>query len=191
MQRFQQKRYSLKSTFFCQEVGNTWSGVYLIFSSFVKCVVCAWRIPQPEEPGGYSPWGHKESDATEGTQHVHAYMNRCKSIKDLITFHNGSSVHKFHWFAYLLCEYFLKIYLLWGNLESHQWSAEVLTRYLPIEKFHSFIKINLVLCKHGTLPSLPNKIILSLSCNTTGLWDHLPHKPGKPFQAKGSGGQVA
>ena len=33
--------------------------------------------------------------------------------------------------------------------------------------------------------------ILSLSCNIAGLWDHLPHKPGKPFQAKGSGGQVA
>ena len=25
----------------------------------------AWRIPQTEAPGGYSPWGHKESDAAE------------------------------------------------------------------------------------------------------------------------------
>ena len=25
----------------------------------------AWRIPWREEPGGYSPWGHKESDTTE------------------------------------------------------------------------------------------------------------------------------
>ena len=25
----------------------------------------AWRIPWTEEPGGYSPWGHKESDRTE------------------------------------------------------------------------------------------------------------------------------
>ena len=24
--------------------------------------VLAWRIPLTEEPGGYSPWGHKESD---------------------------------------------------------------------------------------------------------------------------------
>ena len=24
-----------------------------------------WRIPWTEEPGGYSPWGHKESDTTE------------------------------------------------------------------------------------------------------------------------------
>ena len=27
--------------------------------------VLAWRIPWIEEPGGYSPWGHKESDTTE------------------------------------------------------------------------------------------------------------------------------
>ena len=25
----------------------------------------AWRIPWTEEPGGYSPWGRKGSDATE------------------------------------------------------------------------------------------------------------------------------
>ena len=25
----------------------------------------AWRIPWMEEPGSYSPWGHKESDMTE------------------------------------------------------------------------------------------------------------------------------
>ena len=25
----------------------------------------AWRIPWTEEPGGYSPWGCKESDTTE------------------------------------------------------------------------------------------------------------------------------
>ena len=25
----------------------------------------AWRIPWREEPGGYSPWGRKESDTTE------------------------------------------------------------------------------------------------------------------------------
>ena len=27
--------------------------------------ILAWRIPRTEEPGGYSPWGHKESDRTE------------------------------------------------------------------------------------------------------------------------------
>ena len=27
--------------------------------------ILAWRILWTEEPGGYSPWGHTESDATE------------------------------------------------------------------------------------------------------------------------------
>ena len=27
--------------------------------------ILAWGIPWTEEPGGYSPWGHKESDTTE------------------------------------------------------------------------------------------------------------------------------
>ena len=27
--------------------------------------ILAWEIPWTEEPGGYSPWGHKESDMTE------------------------------------------------------------------------------------------------------------------------------
>ena len=31
--------------------------------------VLAWRISWTEEPGGYSPWGHKESDTTEVTKH--------------------------------------------------------------------------------------------------------------------------
>ena len=32
----------------------------------------AWKIPWTEEPGGYSPWSHKESDMTE-----HAYTAWC------------------------------------------------------------------------------------------------------------------
>ena len=27
--------------------------------------ILAWKIPWTEEPGGYSPWDHKESDKTE------------------------------------------------------------------------------------------------------------------------------
>ena len=27
--------------------------------------ILAWGIPWTEEPGGYSPWGHKKSDMTE------------------------------------------------------------------------------------------------------------------------------
>ena len=29
------------------------------------CSILAWRIPRTEEPGGYSPWGHRESDMTK------------------------------------------------------------------------------------------------------------------------------
>ena len=32
--------------------------------------ILACRIPWTEEPAGYSPWGHKESDTTE---HTHIY----------------------------------------------------------------------------------------------------------------------
>ena len=28
-------------------------------------IILAWEIPWTEEPGSYSPWGHKESDTTE------------------------------------------------------------------------------------------------------------------------------
>ena len=31
--------------------------------------ILAWRIPWTEEPEGYSPWGRKESDTTEHSQH--------------------------------------------------------------------------------------------------------------------------
>ena len=30
----------------------------------------AWRIPWTEEPGGYGPWGFRESDMTEVTEHA-------------------------------------------------------------------------------------------------------------------------
>ena len=29
--------------------------------------ILAWKIPWTGEPGGYSPWGRKESDITEAT----------------------------------------------------------------------------------------------------------------------------
>ena len=32
--------------------------------------IFAWRIPWTEESGGYSPWGHKELDTTEVTEHA-------------------------------------------------------------------------------------------------------------------------
>ena len=35
--------------------------------------ILARRIPWTEKPGGYSPWGHKESDRTERLTHTHNY----------------------------------------------------------------------------------------------------------------------
>ena len=29
--------------------------------------ILAWRIPSTEEPGRYSPWGHKQLDTTKAT----------------------------------------------------------------------------------------------------------------------------
>ena len=30
--------------------------------------ILAWKIPWTEEPGGYSPWGRRESDTTDWAQ---------------------------------------------------------------------------------------------------------------------------
>ena len=32
--------------------------------------ILAGIIPRREEPGGYSSWGHKQSDTTEATEHT-------------------------------------------------------------------------------------------------------------------------
>ena len=37
--------------------------------------ILAWRIPWTEEPGSYSPQGHKESDMTEVTEDKHAWSD--------------------------------------------------------------------------------------------------------------------
>ena len=46
--------------------------------------VFAWRIPRTEGPAGYTPWGWKEVDTTEVTEH--AYTHRADWMKS------------FHWF---------------------------------------------------------------------------------------------
>ena len=43
--------------------------------------ILPWRIPWTEEPGGYSPWGPKESDTTE---RLHL-LSLCFSKKDGFT----------------------------------------------------------------------------------------------------------
>ena len=37
--------------------------------------ILAWKIPWMEEPGGRSPWGRKEMDTTEATEHAHTHMH--------------------------------------------------------------------------------------------------------------------
>ena len=46
--------------------------------------ILAWRIPWTEEPGGYSPWGCKESDMTEETYHARPHINRVNNYTDKI-----------------------------------------------------------------------------------------------------------
>ena len=36
--------------------------------------ILAWRILWTEEPGGYSPWGHKETDTIEVTEYGHVLL---------------------------------------------------------------------------------------------------------------------
>jgi len=43
----------------------TYMILYLPKDMATRSSILAWKIPQTEEPGGYSPWGHKESDRTE------------------------------------------------------------------------------------------------------------------------------
>ena len=39
--------------------------------------ILAWEIPWAEEPGGYSPWSHRESDTTEQLS-IHTHENGIK-----------------------------------------------------------------------------------------------------------------
>ena len=63
--------------------------------------ILAWEIPWAEEPGGYSPWGRKESDMTEPRSlslifimiMVVVYSLRCISCNPLDCGLPGSSVH--------------------------------------------------------------------------------------------------
>ena len=71
--------------------------------------ILAWRLPWIEELGGYSPWGHKESDTTEGvcvlacafpptpsvmSQRVRSVTQSCLTLRHPVD-HSlpGSSVH--------------------------------------------------------------------------------------------------
>ena len=36
--------------------------------------ILAWEIPWTRSLAGYSPWGHKELNTTEATEHAHTYL---------------------------------------------------------------------------------------------------------------------
>ena len=44
--------------------------------------ILAWRIPWTEEPGAYSPQGHKETGTTEATEYarMHLCLHVCLSV---------------------------------------------------------------------------------------------------------------
>ena len=44
------------------------SGRFLEEGMAAHSNIVAWRMAWTEEPGSYSPWGHRESDKTEVTQ---------------------------------------------------------------------------------------------------------------------------
>jgi len=47
--------------------------------------ILAWRIPWTEEPGGYSPWGHKESDnCARADTHTHTTLTFMELLTKII-----------------------------------------------------------------------------------------------------------
>ena len=57
--------------------------------------ILAWKIPWTEEPGGLSPWGHKELDMTEHAHtHTHTRMGILKLLSFLFSF--STALLKYH-----------------------------------------------------------------------------------------------
>ena len=42
--------------------------------------ILAWNVPRTEDPGKYSPWGHKESDMTDHALKTNAYDCKNASV---------------------------------------------------------------------------------------------------------------
>ena len=42
--------------------------------------ILAWEIPWTEEPGGYSPWGHKRAGQDLATKQQQAHFSGCSII---------------------------------------------------------------------------------------------------------------
>ena len=60
--------------------------------------ILAWRIPWTEEPGGLSPWGHKESDMTEQlTQNTHLQGEKHNKLRLFFLLPSLASQWRFKW----------------------------------------------------------------------------------------------
>ena len=55
--------------------------------------ILAWRIPWTEEPGGYSPWGCKESDMTEQLSAAQGNPETRKIVYKTIVYEDYNIVH--------------------------------------------------------------------------------------------------
>ena len=53
--------------------------------------ILAWKIPWTEEPGGFSPFGHKESDTTDQLR-THTYIHINKNLWRYRTFPSPQKV---------------------------------------------------------------------------------------------------
>ena len=42
--------------------------------------ILAWEIPRTEQPGGYSPWGHKRAGQELATKQQKAHLSGCSII---------------------------------------------------------------------------------------------------------------
>ena len=65
--------------------------------------ILAWRIPWTEEPGGYSPWGRKESDTTERLTHTQSLLYFFVLFLPILFLHHLALVMWFHdpFFGYI------------------------------------------------------------------------------------------
>ena len=70
----------------------------------------AWRIPWTEEPGGYSPWGLKESDITEQWTHTHNIVTVINTSPSFITLLSHSTPKKINCWLIGSCKEILLLY---------------------------------------------------------------------------------
>ena len=60
--------------------------------------ILGWEIPWTEEPGGYSPWGGKESDMTEQlNNNINDRVSQIPQVNALV-----STEHTRHWHLHLI-----------------------------------------------------------------------------------------